>query len=78
VALPADPRRLREWSLVMAVTGLLNAVDRGVVPAGEDDIVIHASGSYGTDDFTALPEGDLRAVADEDDLRKVVVGAVTA
>jgi hypothetical protein len=78
VALPTDPRRLREWSLVMAVTGLLTAIDRGLVPAGEDDIVIHASGSYGTDDFTALPEADLRTVADGDDLRKVVVEAVTA
>lgn len=72
IALPADPRRLREWSLVMALTGVLNAVDRGLLD-GEDDILVHGSGSYGQDDFeplapehrcTAADTGELTALAE--------------
>lgn len=53
VPLPADPARLREWSLVMAVTGTLLAVERGLVEA--DEVVVHGSGSYTADDFAPLP-----------------------
>ncbi|MBI0293382.1 hypothetical protein JBE04_02465 [Streptomyces sp. PRKS01-29] len=68
--LPADPADLREWSLVMAVTGLLNAVDRGLVP--ERDVLIHASGSYSTEDFSPLPADGLHIVEDGESLRQVV------
>ncbi len=73
VALPADPRSLREWSLVMAVTGILNAVDRGLVP--EDDILVHGSGCYGVGDFTPVPDSALWSVADAASLRDVVFKA---
>jgi len=45
VALPADPRRLHEWSTVMALTGVLNAADRGLLDPGRD-IVVHGTGHY--------------------------------
>jgi hypothetical protein len=51
---PADPRRLREWwSLTIALTGVLNAVERGI--AGTDrDIVVHGSGTYARTDYPPL------------------------
>ncbi|ASO21092.1 hypothetical protein FHR81_002060 [Actinoalloteichus hoggarensis] len=54
VPLPEDPRDLTEWSLVMAVTGVLNAIDRGLL-RDADGVTIHASGTYGRDDYTPLP-----------------------
>lgn len=51
VALPADPRRLREWALTMVCAGVLNAIDRDLI-SPEAEVVIHASGSYSEGDFT--------------------------
>ncbi|WP_330328295.1 DUF6002 family protein [Streptomyces sp. NBC_00536] len=76
VTVPADPRALREWSLVMAVTGLLNAIDRGLV--AEDDVLVHGSGCYGVDDFTPLAPAALHTVHDGDMLRDVVFKAAEA
>jgi len=73
VVLPADPRELREWSLVMAMTGLLNAIDRGLV--AEDDILVHGSGSYHQGDFTPLAAGRLTPVADVEELAEAAVFA---
>jgi len=63
---PADPRMLREWSLVMALTGVCNALDRGL--AGRDrDIVVHGTGSYGAADYPPLdPAAALPARSAED------------
>lgn len=55
IELPADPRKLLEWSLVMALTGVLVACDRGVVPAAAN-VLVHASGSYSAADFTRLSD----------------------
>ncbi|MET8871844.1 DUF6002 family protein [Nocardia sp. NPDC004604] len=55
IALPADAAALREWSLVMALTGVMNAIERGLVPAGVE-VVVHGSGSYSTDDYVPLSE----------------------
>ncbi|MEV6410714.1 DUF6002 family protein [Kribbella sp. NPDC051718] len=52
--LPADLRTVREWSTVMAFTGTLEAIDRGLVEEGHD-VVVHGSGWYSTADFTELP-----------------------
>jgi Family of unknown function (DUF6002) len=68
--LPADPRRLREWSLVMAVTGAFNAIDRGLV-AGGDDILIHGSGSYTQDDFEPLAASHRYQAADLPELTRL-------
>jgi hypothetical protein len=66
VHLPADPRELREWSLVMAFTGILNAIDRDLVD--EKDILVHGSGSYHIDDFTPITPERRTAVTNVDDL----------
>ncbi|OLE25128.1 MAG: hypothetical protein AUG49_11690 [Catenulispora sp. 13_1_20CM_3_70_7] len=60
--LPADPRDLREWSLVMALTGILNAIDRDLVD--ETDILVHGSGTYSVDDFSPIPPDRRTAVTD--------------
>jgi hypothetical protein len=51
---PADPRRVREWSLVMALTGAINAADRGLLPA-DCDLVVHATGWYTDADYVPMP-----------------------
>ncbi|MFJ9855855.1 DUF6002 family protein [Streptomyces sp. NPDC101150] len=77
VSLPADPRRLREWSLVMAVTGTLNAADRGLLPDG-DGVLIHGSGSYTDDDYTPVPETHRCTAEDAEALGAHVERAVRA
>ena len=69
--LPADPADLREWSLVMALTGVLNGIDRGLV--GEDDILVHGSGSYQAADFDPIP--DPAVVRDAEDLAELAAAA---
>lgn len=69
--LPADPAQLREWSIVMALTGVLNAIDRGIVPAGHE-IVLHGSGCYtGADYVTAEPDAE---VSTTDEIAAAVLG----
>ncbi|WP_432837904.1 DUF6002 family protein [Dactylosporangium sp. CA-092794] len=74
--LPADPRRLREWSLIMAATGVLNAVDRGLVT--DDEVLLHGSGCYGTDDFAPLPDAAVQTVHSGSDVRRAVFSAALA
>ncbi|MBP2326407.1 hypothetical protein JOF56_006792 [Kibdelosporangium banguiense] len=76
VVLPEDPRNLREWSLVMALTGILNAIDRGLVE--EDDILVHGSGSYQAADFEPIPAPYLTPVTGVDELAEVAETAVRA
>lgn len=73
VSLPADPRDLREWSLVMAMTGVLNAIDRGLLET--DEIVVHGSGSYGVSDYTPIPDNSLVRVDGPADLSRAILGA---
>jgi hypothetical protein len=72
--LPGDPEMLREWSLVMAMTGIMNAIDRGLVP-DRSAIVVHASGSYSAGDFTPLPQGSTVPVQSLDDMSRSVSAA---
>ncbi|QFR95902.1 DUF6002 family protein [Streptomyces tsukubensis] len=74
--LPADPRELREWSLVMAMTGLLNAVDRGLID--EEDVLVHGSGCYSVHDYSVLPHTALHLVENGDMLKDVVFKAAQA
>lgn len=76
VVLPVDPRDLREWSLVMALTGILNAIDRGLVDG--DDVLVHGSGSYQVADYDPIPAPYLHPVADEDELARVAARAARA
>lgn len=52
--LPADPRALREHALLMAMTGVLNALERGLLPASQP-VLVHNSGSYESRDVRELP-----------------------
>jgi hypothetical protein len=72
--LPTDPRDLREWSVVMALTGVFNAIDRGLVEPGRD-VVVHGSGWYGADDYAAL---GLDAVTPVDDADGIAAAVATA
>ncbi|MEU9208709.1 DUF6002 family protein [Streptomyces sp. NPDC048415] len=74
--LPADPRSLREWSLVMVMTGVLNGIDRGLIQA--DEVVVHGSGSYGADDFVPLSGAAVRDVTGAADVRKALFDAASA
>jgi Family of unknown function (DUF6002) len=71
--LPEDPEDLREWSLVMALTGVLNGIDRRLV--SEKDILVHGSGSYQVADFAPIPEPYFRRVDGVEDLAKVATDA---
>ncbi|MEV5752370.1 DUF6002 family protein [Actinoallomurus sp. NPDC052308] len=71
--LPTVPDDLREWSLVMALTGVLNGIDRGLV--SETDILVHGSGSYQVTDFTPVPDAHLKTVESVEDLAKVAADA---
>ncbi|GIF03121.1 DUF6002 family protein [Actinoplanes siamensis] len=74
VRVPTNPTAVREWSLIMAVTGLLNGIDRGLVP--ENDIVVHGSGCYSVGDFDGVTLRDMHEVrADDDSLTNVVLSA---
>lgn len=74
--LPADPRQVREWSLIMVLTGVLTAIDRGLL--AEDEIVIHGSGHYTTSDYEPVPPGQLLRVDDPAQLAAVIRGAIAA
>ncbi|MEV4164524.1 DUF6002 family protein [Nonomuraea dietziae] len=69
--LPADFRTLREWSLVMAMTGVLNAVDRGLADDWRD-VVVHGSGRYTSADYTPLEPEAMTEVATVEDVAAVV------
>lgn len=51
--MPADPRHVREWALPMVMTGVLNAIDRDLIPEGAD-LTIHATGFSTDQDFQPL------------------------
>ncbi len=72
--LPADPRSLREWSLVMAYTGVCNAIDRGLVDA--DEVVVHGSGWYSDDEYASIPDDGLTPVTAVDDIAAQILASV--
>jgi hypothetical protein len=71
--LPADPRTLREWSVAMALTGVCNAIDRGLVPAGRE-IVVHGSGWYNTAEYAPPHPDDVVEVSTVEDIAAAVLG----
>lgn len=69
--MPEDPGDLAEWSLLMAMTGVREGVERGLI--GRDrTIVIHASGTYARSDYDQLEDGDLHLVQSVDDVATAV------
>lgn len=73
VTLPSHPSLVQEWSLVMAVTGVLNAIDRGLAEA--DEIVVHGSGLYTRTDYQPLGFRDLHRADSDSDLRDLIAKA---
>jgi hypothetical protein len=71
--LPADFRTLREWSLVMAMTGVCNAIDRDLVEPGAD-VVVHGSGWYASADYEPLDLATTPAVESVADVATAVLG----
>lgn len=69
---PDDPAEVREWSLMMALTGALNAVDRGFIGSG-DDIVVHGSGWYHSSEYQPL-HGMTRLVSTAADIARTIIG----
>lgn len=61
--LPDDPDDLLEWSVVMAITGTLNAIDRGLVADGSE-VVIHGSGWYSRAEVPPLDDSAFTVVRD--------------
>ncbi len=74
VRLPADPGDVREWADVMVMTGVLNAVERGLVEPGAE-IVVHGSGTYDSADFTPVPDEHLLECPDAEALTLAVMAA---
>ncbi|OXM58503.1 hypothetical protein CFP71_02895 [Amycolatopsis thailandensis] len=69
----ASAAEVREWSTIMAVTGAMNAIDRGLV--AEDEIVIHGSGCYDATDVGTRPSEFVRPVASAADVADIVTRA---
>jgi hypothetical protein len=69
--LPPDLRTVHEWSTVMALTGVMNAVDRGLLPS-EREIVVHGTGHYAEGMYTPLCADALIPVTSPADIAAVV------
>jgi Family of unknown function (DUF6002) len=75
VHLPADPDALREWALLMAMTGVLNGIDRGLIPEGAD-VVVHGSGSYGAREYRSLDPAHTSDIEGPEDMLDTVERAL--
>lgn len=73
---PADPAAVAEWSVIMAMTGVLNAIDRALVR--QRDIVVHGTGSYAHGDYVPLRTDELHDIGDEDALRDLILAATAS
>jgi hypothetical protein len=61
VPVPADPRMLLEWSLIIALVGVLNAIDRNLISTGTK-VVVHGTGLYTTASAAAIDDRATRIV----------------
>ncbi len=66
IALPKDTQIINEWSLIMAMTGVLNALDRNLIQG--NNIVIHGSGFYCNDDYVPIGKDRVRYITSSEDL----------
>lgn len=69
--LPENHTDLREWSLLMGITGILNALERDLVP--QQQILLHGSGTYASTDFSAVPESHAYVTADASVVEQVLL-----
>ena len=73
LSVPANPTAVAEWSVIMAMTGALNAIDRDL--ATESDILVHGTGIYSQGEYEPLSPGELSIVDDVDSMRDLIVKA---
>ncbi|WHT01055.1 MAG: hypothetical protein LZT29_04174 [Pantoea stewartii] len=66
IMLPGDPRKLMEWSMCMAFTGVMNAIERQLINEF-DEVVIHASGSYFSEQYEMLEENKFINISNDAD-----------
>lgn len=73
VSLPEQSSELREWSLLMAATGVYQAFDKGMLN-GVDSIMLHNGGSYTDSDYEPVPSNFLTNLAGDraDDLSSII------
>lgn len=77
LTISADPARIREWSLVKALTGVLVARERGLLDAGTD-IVVHASGYFNDELIPPMPDEHITRIDTVEELARLVFQAAGA
>ncbi|MER5300786.1 DUF6002 family protein [Streptomyces lasiicapitis] len=77
VDIDADPSRIREWSLIKMLTGILVGRERGLIAPGTE-VVAHASGYYTDETLPPLPVEHTEPVRTAPELAKVLSAAVSA
>jgi hypothetical protein len=71
ISVPADPRNVLEWSLIMAVVGVLNGIDREIIPA-DSEVIVHGTGLYTTANTPVVPDAAIVPVQSIQDIRRAV------
>ncbi|GEK14862.1 DUF6002 family protein [Aliivibrio fischeri] len=71
IQIPIDIRDINEWSLIMAFTGVINSIDRGIINEF-DDIVVHGSGFYTKTDYESVNKNILHYVESHEDIISLV------
>ncbi|HEY6748833.1 MAG TPA: DUF6002 family protein [Mycobacteriales bacterium] len=77
IAIDPDPDRIREWSLVKVLTGVLVARERGLV-ARDTDVVVHASGYYTDELIPPLRDEHITRVRAAADVAALIRAAASA
>ncbi|MEC3977733.1 DUF6002 family protein [Amycolatopsis sp. H20-H5] len=77
IAIDPNPERIREWSLVKVLTGVLVARERGLV-AQHTDVVVHASGYYTDDLVPPLRDEHITRVRTAADVATLIWAAASA
>ncbi|MEI5888206.1 DUF6002 family protein [Bacillus albus] len=67
IKLPDDPRNVSEWSLIMAFTGVINAIERNLLNDFED-VIIHGSGLYCKGDYPTLSKENYISINNHQEL----------
>jgi hypothetical protein len=66
-----DPRQVTEWSIIMALTGVLNAIDRNIIPE-QAEITIHGTGYYAAGvEYQPLNTQHLPTLSDDNPVEKL-------
>ena len=71
IEMPSDPRTILEWSLIMALVGVMNAIDRGVMPSAAK-VVVHGTGLYTTRNTPPIDERAIRTVCTPQDIARAL------